>query len=248
MSHAVSQKRKHQRERSTSTTAELCEVTVRFGFTDDILRSPEFAGIEGVELRDKAPDCNEGCLMSPAGATIVIGIPEDELLPFEVLAESWQADGFRHAGFGYREFVVPAGWSTGMTGPCTPGTTRPAESGRRCHEHRILRPPPRSAARGRGARPLTRLPHDTTCQEGTIMNDIDLDQPVQVTPRLARAIAATLSGSYPETTAEMVTRDLAKAHGDGRGIIGLFAADALRDAIDQGAVGPDAAGVLEVRV
>ncbi len=50
--------------------------------------------------------------MSPAGATIVIGIPEDELLPFEVLAESWQADGFRHAGFGYREFVVPAGWST----------------------------------------------------------------------------------------------------------------------------------------
>ena len=33
--------------------AELCEIIVRFGFTDDILRSPEFAGVEGVELRDK---------------------------------------------------------------------------------------------------------------------------------------------------------------------------------------------------
>ena len=33
-----------------------------------------------------------------------------------------------------------------------------------------------------------------------------------------------------------------------RGIIGMFAADALRDAIDQGAVGPDADGVLGARV
>jgi hypothetical protein len=80
------------------------------------------------------------------------------------------------------------------------------------------------------------------------MNDIDVDQPVRVTPELARAIARTLSGSYPDTTAEMVTRDLAKADGGGRGIIGLFAADSLRDAIDQGAVGPDADGVLGVRV
>jgi hypothetical protein len=88
--------------------AGLCEVIVRFGFTDDILRSTEFAGIEGVELRDKAPDPNEGCLMPPAGATMVIHIPEDELIPHELLAEDWQADGFRHAGFGYREFVVPA--------------------------------------------------------------------------------------------------------------------------------------------
>ena len=88
--------------------AGLCEVIVRFGFTDDILRSTEFAGVEGVELRNKSPDCNEGCLMPPAGATIVIDIPEDELLPYEVLAEGWQADGFRHAGFGYREFIVPA--------------------------------------------------------------------------------------------------------------------------------------------
>ena len=77
---------------------------------------------------------------------------------------------------------------------------------------------------------------------------IDLDQPVRVTPELARAIARTLSGSYPDTTAEMVTRDLAKAQGDGRGIIGMFALDSLRDAIDQGAVGPDADGVLGVRV
>ena len=76
------------------------------------------------------------------------------------------------------------------------------------------------------------------------MNDIDVDQPVRVTPELGRAIARTLSGSYPGTTAEMVTRDLAKADGGGRGIIGLFAADSLRDAIDQGAVGPDAGGVL----
>ena len=80
------------------------------------------------------------------------------------------------------------------------------------------------------------------------MNDIDLDQPVQVTPQLAKVIAAMLSGSYPDTTAEMVTSDLAEAQGGGRDIIGLFAADALRDAIDQGAVGPDADGVLEVRV
>ena len=77
---------------------------------------------------------------------------------------------------------------------------------------------------------------------------IDLDQPVRVTPELARAIARTLSGSNPGTTAEIATRDLAKAHGGRRGIIGLFAADALHDAIDQGVVGPDAAGVLEVRV
>jgi hypothetical protein len=80
------------------------------------------------------------------------------------------------------------------------------------------------------------------------MTDIDVDQPVRVTPELARAIARTLSGSHPDTTAEMVTRDLAKAHGDGRGIIGLFAADALRDAIDRGVVGPDAGGVLGARV
>jgi hypothetical protein len=80
-----------------------------------------------------------------------------------------------------------------------------------------------------------------------IMNDIDLDQPMQITPQLAKAIAAMLSGSYPDTTAEMVTRDLAKAHGDGRGIIGLFAADALRDPIDRGVVGPDAGGVLGAR-
>ena len=88
--------------------AELCEVIVRFGFTDDILRSTEFAGIEGVELRAATPDPNEGCVMPPAGATVVIDIPEDELLPFEVLAEGWQADGFQNAGFGYREFIVPA--------------------------------------------------------------------------------------------------------------------------------------------
>lgn len=80
------------------------------------------------------------------------------------------------------------------------------------------------------------------------MNDIHLDQPVRVTPELARAIARTLSGSYPGTTAEDVARELGKPRGDGRNIIGLFAADALRDAIDQGVVGPGAGGVLGVRV
>ena len=80
------------------------------------------------------------------------------------------------------------------------------------------------------------------------MNDIDVDQPVRVTPELAQAIARTLSGSYPGTTAEDVARELGKPRGDGRNIIGMFAVDSLRDAIDQGAVGPDADGVLGVRV
>jgi hypothetical protein len=88
--------------------AALIEVILRFGFTNDILRDPDFAEYEGVELRDARPDPAEGCLMPPDGATIIIGIPETELLPYEVLAVGWQADGFRHAGFGYREFIVPA--------------------------------------------------------------------------------------------------------------------------------------------
>lgn len=88
--------------------AALIEVILRFGFTDDILRSADFAEVEGVELRGTAPDPNEGCLMPPAGATIVLDIPEAELAPHEALAEGWEADGFRHAGLGYREFVVPA--------------------------------------------------------------------------------------------------------------------------------------------
>lgn len=86
----------------------LIEVVLRFGFTDDILRSADFAEVEGVELGGKAPDPNEGCLIPPAGATIVLDIPEAELAPYEALAEGWEADGFRHAGLGYREFVVPA--------------------------------------------------------------------------------------------------------------------------------------------
>ena len=82
------------------------------------------------------------------------------------------------------------------------------------------------------------------------MYDIDIDQPVRVTPELAQAIARMLSApdSYPATTAEDVTRELGKPRGDGRNIIGMFAVDSLRDAIDQGAVGPDADGVLGVRV
>jgi hypothetical protein len=88
--------------------AALIEVILRFGFTDDILRSIELAGFEGVELRDAVPDPNEGCLMPPLGATVVMDIPESELAGCELLAEGWEADGFRHAGSGYREFVVPA--------------------------------------------------------------------------------------------------------------------------------------------
>ena len=88
--------------------AELCDILVRFGFTNDILRSLDYADVPGVELRDAVPDPNEGCLMPPAGATVVLDIPEAELLPHEVLAENWEADGFRRAGMGYREFVVPA--------------------------------------------------------------------------------------------------------------------------------------------
>jgi hypothetical protein len=75
-----------------------------------------------------------------------------------------------------------------------------------------------------------------------IMNDINFDQPVRVTPELAQAIARMLSApeAYPGTTAEDVTRELAKPLDDGRGIIGLFAADALRYAIAQAAVGDPA--------
>jgi hypothetical protein len=52
-----------------------------------------------------------------------------------------------------------------------------------------------------------------------IMSDIDfdLDQPTRVTPEPTRAIARTLSSSYPGTTAEIVSRDLAKARGGGHG-------------------------------
>jgi len=88
--------------------AGLCEVIVRYGFTNDKLREAAFAGIPGVEVRDKSPDPNEGCLLPPEGATVEIDVTQSELLEYEVLAEGWEADGFRHAGFGYREFVVPA--------------------------------------------------------------------------------------------------------------------------------------------
>jgi hypothetical protein len=67
--------------------------------------------------------------------------------------------------------------------------------------------------------------HDRQTQEDMIMNDIDVDQPVRVTPELARAIARMLSalGSVPGTTAEEVTRELGKPLADGRNVIGMFA-------------------------
>ena len=82
------------------------------------------------------------------------------------------------------------------------------------------------------------------------MNDIDVDQPVRVTPELAQVIARMLSvpGSYPGTTAEDVARELGKSRGDGRNIVGMFAADSLRDAIDAGVVAAGDEGVLAVRV
>ena len=58
----------------------------RSGFTNDIIRSLEFAGIEGGELRNKPPDPNEGCLIPPTWATIMTGNPEDELLPYQLLS------------------------------------------------------------------------------------------------------------------------------------------------------------------
>jgi hypothetical protein len=88
--------------------APLVETIVTYGFTNDILRDITYAEIPGVELSASEPDPNEGCLMPPDGATIVIDIPEAELLDHEVLADGWEADGFRHAGFGRREFIVPA--------------------------------------------------------------------------------------------------------------------------------------------
>jgi len=51
-------------------------------------------------------------------------------------------------------------------------------------------------------------------------------------------------GSYPGTTAEDVTRELAKPRGDGRGIIGLFAADSIQDALEAGALAPDGDGII----
>jgi hypothetical protein len=79
-----------------------------------------------------------------------------------------------------------------------------------------------------------------------IMNDIDIDQPVRVTPELARAIARTLSGphGYPGTTAEDVTRELGKARDDGRNIIGLFAADSIQDALEAGVLARDSDGII----
>jgi hypothetical protein len=87
---------------------ELVETIVSYGFTDDILRSLEYSEVPGVELRADEPDPNEGCLMPPEGATAEMDIPEDELLEHEVLADGWEDDGFRHAGLGRREFIVPA--------------------------------------------------------------------------------------------------------------------------------------------
>ncbi len=78
-------------------------------------------------------------------------------------------------------------------------------------------------------------------------NTIDLAGPVTVTAELARALARTLVRSYPDVTAGTVAADLARPEGGGRGIIGLFAAGSLEDAIEQGVVGPDAEGVLGVK-
>jgi hypothetical protein len=77
---------------------------------------------------------------------------------------------------------------------------------------------------------------------------IDIDQPLRVTPELARAIARMLSapGAYPGTTAEDVTRELAKPCGDGRGIIGLFAADSIQGALEAGVLAPDSDGAISL--
>lgn len=88
--------------------AELINAIITYGFTDDIFRSIEFAPFPGVEVSADPPDPNDGCLMPPQGATAELDVPEDVLLPFEALAEGWEADGFRHAGSGIREFIVPA--------------------------------------------------------------------------------------------------------------------------------------------
>jgi len=78
------------------------------------------------------------------------------------------------------------------------------------------------------------------------MNDINVDQPVRVTPELAQVIARMLPvpGSYPGTTAEDVTRELGKPRGDGRGTIGLFAAVSIQDALEAGALAHDSDGII----
>lgn len=88
--------------------AELRRTIARFGFTNDIFRSIIYHEVPGVELQAVPPDPTEGCPMSPEGATIVLDIPESELLEYEALVDGWEADGFRHACMGYREFAVPA--------------------------------------------------------------------------------------------------------------------------------------------
>jgi hypothetical protein len=72
---------------------------------------------------------------------------------------------------------------------------------------------------------------------------IDLTQPVRVTPDLAAAIARTLSRPYPGTTAEDVAGQLAEPD-TSRDVIGWFAADSLEDALGKHLIAPDADGVL----
>ena len=67
---------------------------------------------------------------------------------------------------------------------------------------------------------------------------IGLDQPVRVTPELAPGHRPHAFRQLPRRHGRDGHPRPGQAHGDGRGIIGLFAADALRDAIDRGVIGP----------
>ena len=117
------------------------------------------------------------------------------------------------------------------------------KSTRFCPHHNVRLPGGRAEAEARG---LSLAGRTTLPARRTIINDIDIDQPVRVTPDLARAIARTLSGphGYPGTTAEDVTRELGKARDDGRNIIGLFAADSIQDALEAGVLARDSDGII----
>lgn len=77
-----------------------------------------------------------------------------------------------------------------------------------------------------------------------VMMNIDLDGPVMITPHLAAAIASVLHADYPGCTAMTIQIALNTARKNGRGLIGLFAADQLFTAMQAGTVVADAEGVL----
>jgi len=75
-----------------------------------------------------------------------------------------------------------------------------------------------------------------TARGSHVVLDVDLDGPLMLTPHLAAAIASVLHADYPGCTAMTIQIALSRARKDGRGLIGLFAADQLFTAMNAGTV------------